>query len=169
MDFSKINEKVKQMTLNQFLLILAAAVLFIFLLLTIVGFVSGEASLGGGMRKADPTPEQVIQEKPDSTVYDMIGQIRSPTKSDSSGKHAVVVVSPYLQYDGNDKAFYEELDTKLQSIKASIYEYMASRTETEIKRKGELNVKAEILDIINEKLILGKVEAIYFKDYDFIK
>jgi len=169
MDFEKLNEKIRQLTLNQILVFIAAAALVIFILLTIAGFVSGEASLGGVMRKPDPTPEQVLQNNPDSTIYDMIGQIRVPTKTDSTDHHAIIVVSPWLAYDGNDRVFFEELDTKLQSIRASVYEYFASRTESEIKRKGEDAVKAEILEVINEKLILGKVEAVYFRDYDFIK
>ncbi|MBP5283851.1 MAG: flagellar basal body-associated FliL family protein [Treponema sp.] len=169
MFFVRLNDKVRGLTLNQFLGILAAASAGAFILIALIGLLTGKASFSGEFRKADPLPSAVLEQHPESKVYDMIGQIRSPTKPDSDDNYSVAVISPWLEYDGDDREFYEELDTKLRKIKAIIYDYVSSRTEKELRNRGEINVKSDILDEINASLVLGRVSAIYFRDYEFIK
>ncbi len=169
MTFDELKEKFDELSWEQLFAIVAGVIFAVFVIITIAGFATGKASFGGNLRKADPTPQAVLKDNPQSRVFDLIGQIRAPTRTDSHDKHAVVVILPWLEYDGEDKVFYEELDKKLNGIKAVFYEYVSGRTEQQLKNRGEAGVKSDLLALVNEKLVLGKIKGIYFKDYEFVK
>lgn len=169
MTFEELKEKFDELSWEQLLGIAAGVIFAVFVIITIAGFATGKASFGGNLRKSDPLPQTVLEKNPQSRAFDLIGQIRSPTLRDSRDRHAIVVILPWLEYDGDDKAFYEELDKKLNGIKAVFYEYVSARTEQQLKNRGEEGVKRDLLNLVNEKLVLGKIKGVYFKDYEFVK
>ncbi|MBQ7157810.1 MAG: hypothetical protein IJS09_00075 [Treponema sp.] len=137
---------------------------------TTVAVLTKRAVPGKGLRKDDPTPEQVssIFQKKHEKAFTKIGQLRSSTAPDENDRRAVVVVTPWLEYSGDDEAFYEELDTKLRSIKAIFMQYFINYTVDQLLSRGEALVKADLLSQINDELVLGKVTAVYFNEYQFL-
>ena len=80
---------------------------------------------------------------------------------------SVIVLVPWFEYDGNDKAFYEELDRKHMSLKNLLTTYFATRTKEELLSLGEDKIKSELKAQVNDTLVLGKISAVYFNDYIF--
>ena len=137
---------------------------------TIGAFLSKKAEPGKGLRRDDPTPEQTaaIFHREHKKAFTKIGQLRTSTAPDEKDRRVVVVVTPWLEYAGDDEAFYEELDTKLRSIKAIVTNYFVNYTLDQLLSRGEARVKADLLSEINAALVLGKIEAIYFNEYQFL-
>ena len=52
---------------------------------------------------------------------------------------------------------------------ALFLDYFARHTQKEILSLGEKKVKEELLFKINEQLVMGKISALYFDDYIFLK
>ena len=50
-----------------------------------------------------------------------------------------------------------------------LLDYFAGHTQKEILSLGEKKVKEELLFKINEQLVMGKISALYFDDYIFLK
>ena len=152
-----------------FIVILAVITLFI-VAVTLAAVYTKKASPGAGLRKNDPTPESlsVSFKQLHKSAFTRIGQLRTSTAPDENDRRAVVIITPWLEYPGNDAAFYEELDSKLRSIRAIITNYFINYTYPEILKKGELTVKQELTDEINGQLVLGAISAIYFNDYQFL-
>ncbi len=137
---------------------------------TAVAVVTKSAVPGKGLRRSDPTPEEMAAafQKADKKAFTKIGQLRSSTAPDENDSRAVVVITPWLSYAGGDEAFYEELDTKLRSIKAIITAYFPDYTVDQLLSRGEALVKADLITRINDELVLGKIIDIYFNEYQFL-
>jgi len=153
--------------------IFLCAVLVLFLLIaggTVVAFLTKKAEPGKGLRKDDPAPEQIssVLKKKHVSAFTKIGQLRSSTAPDEKDRRCVVVVTPWLEYNGNDESFCEELDVKLRSIRAIVTQYFMDYTVDQLLSRGESRVKADLLSRINDGLVLGKVSAIYFNEYQFL-
>lgn len=165
--------------LNKILLgVIAALVLII-----IVGLIVG-LSLKG---KKSPTTENynsISNVKPPVNTADVayyeLGTLRitpetnnkeiSNTEEVSEQKENVVmVVSPWLAYVPGDTEFYEELARKERELKSYFISYFSLRTKDQINALTEDNVIKELVQQINSKLSLGKINNIYFTDYIFIE
>ncbi len=156
------------MTLNKILLAITAILLLGIIGGTAVSLVSKKGSPGSGLRRIDPTPEQVSK-KEGSLAFNEVGKLRISTKSDEENLRAIVVVSPWLQYEQSDTDFYEEMDRKLSGIKSIFNGYFSSKTKAELLSKSESAIKAELLDQVNSIMVLGKVKAIYFNELQYIQ
>lgn len=173
-------------SLNKILKIAASAIIAIILIATAVLFASKKAVPAYGLRKNDPLPPSNNQtenstseqngmpasENFDSNkiaAYTALGQLRTTTKSSEKKAGVPVVVSPWLAYPEGDKTFYEELDRKNRSIKATITGYFSRYTERELLTHGEIAIKTDLLGEINSLLVLGKISAIYFNEYIFLE
>ena len=126
---------------------------------------------GSNLRKDDPTPQELAatfrtQKK---SAFTELGQLRTSTAPDEHDKRAVVIITPWLEYAGEDAAFYEELSNKLRSIRAIITNYFIDYTKDQLFSQGEPTVKQALLARINEQLVLGTITAIYFNDYQFLE
>lgn len=100
--------------------------------------------------------------------YKNLGKIRAVTASEKNKKGTTVVINPILSYTKDDKEFFEELSRKNSMIKSVFVNYFSSKTERELKSKGDAKIKTELLGEINEILILNKVQDIYFEDLIFL-
>lgn len=152
--------------------ILAATLFAIFSSITIVSgiaFAAKKAVPGAGLEKADAEKNGVTEifQPKKNPVFTKIGQIRCRSKIDSDGKSCVIVVTPVLEYKGEDLSFEEELDRKLTEITAIITSYFSSATQRELSEKGEDVIKEELLQAVNGILTLQKIKKIYFNDYLF--
>lgn len=151
--------------LNKILLIIAGAILIFIIAVSAVAICTKNARPGEGLRREDPNPSSV---GPSKTAFNEIGQIRVFTKEDEDEQKSVLVLVPWFEYDGEDTAFYEELDRKHLSIRNIFVTYFQTRTRGELMSLGESRIKSELKSLVNESLVLGKITGIYFNDYLFL-
>ena len=90
---------------------------------------------------------------------------------DKNGENVVtpIVITPWFSYEESNTELYEELSRKRILITGIISSYFSSRTEKELLSTAEEKIKAELLEEINAQLSLGKINAIYFSDYIYLK
>ncbi len=165
-------------TLVRILAIVAVALFAFIIAVTVWGFATGAvgkasraagASDGAGRtlfdaKKADPTPEAVAALDPagKTAVFADIGLLRART---ADSLPVTVVVSPYFPYPSADVAFQEELVGKTRTIRTAVLDWFASKKISEIGTLGESGVKRELVDRINARLTLGKIDTLYFGEY----
>ncbi|MBR4599827.1 MAG: hypothetical protein IKO39_07250, partial [Treponema sp.] len=103
-----------KINLNKILLLILGAVFVFILAVSAIALCTRNAHPGEGLRHEDPLPQSVGATK---TAFNHIGQIRAFTKESEGCPKSVLVLTPWFEYDGNDKAFFEELDRRHISIK----------------------------------------------------
>ncbi|MGI5174659.1 flagellar basal body-associated FliL family protein [Treponema sp. OMZ 840] len=145
----------------------SAILLSVLIFGTAAAFVSGKAKPGTDLRRKDPEP-QVFEKKiqADKAVFSHIGSLRCAT---ADNPPIPLVITVYFPYTAADKAFYEELSQKTRKIRFVITNYMEQYTRTELSDKGEQKLKADLTDLINRELVLGKITELYFSDYIFLE
>ena len=99
------------------------------------------------------------------SMYGEIGLLRARTNDPEQG---LVVVTPSFPYPEGDSAFHEELVLKTQGIRVAILDWFSSRSVKELDELGEEAVKAAVLETVNSLLVLGKLETVYFADYQIL-
>lgn len=98
-----------------------------------------------------------------SGVYDGIGRVRSAT---SDG--AVTIIHVAFPYNAQDRQFREELAAKRLELKAVVKTFLAGRQALDLHPSNENSIKAALRDIINDMLVFGKVEELYFAEFEVI-
>ena len=154
----------KMRNLNKILLAIIGLILVFIIAVSAIALCTKNARPGEGLRREDPLPKSVGTEK---SAFSEIGQIRVFSREDENEQKSVIVLVPWFEYDGNDKAFYEELDRKHMSLKNLLTTYFATRTKEELLSLGEDKIKSELKAQVNDTLVLGKISAVYFNDYIF--
>ncbi len=156
-----------RITLHGVLAVIAVAILLFIIAVSAIALCTKNAVPGSGLRKIDPTPAAVERTREGTAAFTRIGQLRTSTKLDGDEQRTVIIVTPWLEYAAGDDSLYEELDTKQRSLRSAIAAYFTRFTEADLKRRGETLVKADLLALVNSMLVLGKVQAIYFNEYQF--
>lgn len=148
-------------------LLFAGAFIIVFILITtVVLFFSGRLEPGKNLRKADVTPEKLVRsDKTGNTeVFTDLGTIRTATMDEPS---IPVIIKPYFSYPADDTEYYEELCRKTRKMQLLITQYFSSFTKEQLLENGEQKAKQDILQLINDELVLGKIPALYFEQYIF--
>lgn len=151
----------------QKILLVCCAVIVCFVLITTLALlISGKLEPGKNYRKADITPEKLVQaDKTGNTeVFTDLGTIRTGTRDDPS---IPIVIKPYFSYPADDIQYYEELCRKTRKMQLLISQYFAEFTKEQLMTAGEQKAKQDILQLINDELVLGQIPAIYFEQYIF--
>ncbi|MBO6218114.1 MAG: flagellar basal body-associated FliL family protein [Treponema sp.] len=154
-----------RLNINKILSLAIGGIVIFIIAVSAIALCTKNAHPGEGLRHEDPLPESVGKSK---SAFNEIGQIRVFTREDEKSKKSVIILVPWLEYDGNDQAFYEELDRKHLSIKNLLTTYFATRTKEELLNLGESKIKSELKEQVNETLVLGKITSVYFNDYLFL-
>ncbi len=170
----KVYEKPFTDYLPIILLIIIIGIVIAITGITAVALIRSHGNLNGTYRKADPEPQQVVNlSKKKGTgleAYTELGQMRVVTRAeDSDGYGSILIVAPWFTYPEEDTELFEEIVKKERMEKSVINEYFANRSRYQLLSMGEENVKNDILDLINQQLVLGKIEKIYFSQYLFIE
>lgn len=111
-------------------------------------------------RPADPIPAPLQNQE----TYTLLGTLRTGTKDDPS---IPLVVEPWFYYDSTDISFYQELQQKSRKIRTVVTDYFTGYTKEDLQRMGEQAVKEQLKNAINQVLVLGAIDALYFNDYTF--
>ena len=162
------NEK-KINSINKILSIILLALFAVLLFMTISAFISVKTKSKNNLQNSKPSFE--VSESKDDTlkVFAGLGRIRCSLKPEGdTDVRCPVVISPWFNYDKNDIQFYEELSKKAPLFKSLISSYFANGTKTHFQKIGEEQVKKEILSILNEHLVLGKIDELFFSEYIFL-
>lgn len=162
------NEK-KINSINKILSIILLALFALLLFMTITAFISVKIKSKKNLQNSKSSFE--VSESKDDTlkVFAGLGRIRCSLKPEGDTDiRCPVVISPWFNYDKNDIQFYEELSKKAPLFKSLISSYFANGTKTHFQKIGEEQVKKEILSILNEHLVLGKIDELFFSEYIFL-
>lgn len=155
--------------INKILIYVIIGLAGFFLLSTVISLLTGKASLHN-YRKSDPSQISQLSDKTEKmNAFKELGSIRALTKPEEDVATGVnLVVTPWFSYEESDSSFTEELSHKKQAFKTVILNYFASYTKKQLYSKGEKSVKYELLELINQNLVMGKIQAVYFDDYIFL-
>ena len=166
------------MKLNRLLSVFLIGIFTLIVFLTAIFLFTKKAEPGKNLVKKsefqqiDSKSNQTYFKSKEKSTFSNIGQLRVSTKPDSKNNSeqnsAVVVITPWLEYSGNDSDFYAELDSKTSKMRSIIQAYICAHTLKELNQKGEAKVKQELLSSINSILVLKKIESIYFTEYQFL-
>ncbi|MDE7290643.1 MAG: hypothetical protein K2N58_01210 [Treponemataceae bacterium] len=155
---------------NAILMAIIIALCALIFISSIVAFIAGKRP-GMNLRRNDPKGVEQIKGASDAlNEFKEFGTLRITTmpNEDSQENSSVLVVTPWLSYEGNDSAFYEELVSRKRLFTSFFVEYFSSRSKNALLSIGEKNIKQELLDKFNLELRLGQLSAIYFDDYIFL-
>lgn len=157
-------------SLNKFLYIIIILIIAIILTGTVVAFISGKSRIGSGVRVAEPAPQTTDSSEEEQNVFTALGQIRTTTPfSAGSDKKVTVILEPWFSYQSTDPAFKEELISKRQKIKSIFINYFTGRSYEQLRKDGEALIKQDLTKQINNELVLGTIEKLYFEEYLFLE
>ncbi|GHV26416.1 hypothetical protein AGMMS4952_06420 [Spirochaetia bacterium] len=156
-------------------------VLALLLILAILGgsiYALATGSPGGRSPKATASPQASGRAAPsvspsttslaaaEAGIFSGLGRLRCPTAGDKPG---MVILQAAFPYYPGDLSFSEELASRIRELRNITIAYFAALTPEELGRKGEADVKAELLARYNGILRLGRIETLYFNEYMVIE
>lgn len=148
--------------------ILILVLLFLILLIggtTLFVFFVSPSKIGANLRHQDPSAQKITRDNTyfsDTAVYSQLGRLRAAT---SDAPPVSLIVSPYFPYPSDDEAFYEEISLKNRKIKLIIIEYFSKYESHALKKRGEQKIKEDLVQLINDELVMGKISALFFEEF----
>jgi len=155
---------------NTILTAIVIALCALIFISSVIAIIAGKRP-GMNLRRSDPASVEQIKGADDNlSAFKEFTTLRIITmpNEDSQGNASILVVTPWLSYEGSDSAFYEELVSRKRLFTSFFVEYFSSRSKNALLSIGEKNIKQELLDKFNSELRLGQLSAIYFDDYIFL-
>lgn len=153
--------------IEKILLLVIIIILSLILLGTVFVFISGNADPAKNLRKQETTSDVLKElESSNTAYYTQIGTLRCKTKDTNP---IALVVNISFEYPTNDIPFYEEIFRKNKKITLLIIDYFENFKKEELLEKGELKIKADLTEIINSELVLGKIKTVYLTEYIFLE
>lgn len=154
---------------NKALPLAAAAIAALIVLGTIAALIAGKRP-GMAYRKSDPASAAQIKSGQKQMQFKEFGTLRTRLLPQEGSEEAgsVLLVTPWLSYENDDSAFYEELISKKNLFSSYILEFFSTKTKNQLLSIGEKEIKRLLLERFNSQLSLGKLSAIYFDDYIFL-
>lgn len=99
-------------------------------------------------------------------TFSGIGRLRIPA---SGQPEATVIISISFPYPADDHPFTEELAAHVSDFRSVARGYFSSLPREKIIKLDENAAKTELLKRFNAILRLGKIETLYFTDYNVIE
>lgn len=109
------------------------------------------------------TETQVLQLQ--ENIFTGIGRLRAVSADRPPVTIVVSIAFPYLP---EDRAFAEELATKIPEFRNTALEYFSTHSAVELRQSGEAIIKTDLLRRYNNLLHLGSISVLYFNDFMFI-
>lgn len=153
-----------QKVLIYILVAIVASIIALTVILAATGSLAKLNGKSGQNDSAQVSGEESGTDDYDFAVFDGIGTLRLST---CDAEPVPIVLSVYFYYPVNDSLYYEELCSKARSLKAVISGYFAGQTVAQLQKRGESTVKAQLRNLLNKELVLGKIEELYFGEYLF--
>jgi flagellar basal body-associated protein FliL len=107
----------------------------------------------------------------EANIFTGLGRLRCPTAGGSiaGAPPGMVILQAAFPYYPGDRAFSEELVSRIRELRNISAAYFAALTLEELGRKSEADIKAELLARYNGVLRLGRIETLYFNEYMVIE
>lgn len=162
-------------SLNAFLTGCCIVILLIIIGGTAVFFTSGANRRHSGYQYSSvPQEFRLPPQAENGSGYVELGNIRAITLPEQNADNTIIqgiplVVNPWLSYQAQDTELYEEIITKKRPIAAAVAGYFSSLTYDEFRSLSEQQIKQELLARINQTLVLGSIDAIYFDTLIFFE
>jgi flagellar basal body-associated protein FliL len=118
-----------------------------------------------GGAKPGQTPSQAAVQNEKGRVFTGMGRLRFPLGGDQD---AAIIISITFPYNPDDRAFSEELASRVGELRALTGVYFKSQTASQLEKINEEDMKKSLLDQYNRVLRLGNIEILYFNDYMII-
>ena len=150
--------------INYFLTFLFFGILFVIIFVSAYFLFSKPEDQINEYRKIDNPVN--LQKSVDYSVFSDFGRLRTFT---ADNPQVPVVVLPFISYKTENTFLYEELCQKQRKIKSIILHFFTQKTQKELFLLGENSIKSQLLQLINEELSMGKIEALYFEEYIFLE
>ena len=150
--------------INYFLAFLFFGILFVIIFVSAYILYSKPEDKINEYRKIDNPVN--LQKSVDYSIFSDFGRLRTFTKDNPQ---IPVVVLPFISYKTENTFLYEELCQKQRKIKSIILQFFTQKTQKELYLLGENSIKSQLLQLINEELSMGKIEALYFEEYIFLE
>jgi flagellar basal body-associated protein FliL len=116
------------------------------------------ANRGAGADRAGETAGQ------GPGVFTGIGRLRIPVAAGHGAEKATLILSIAFPYPPQDRAFAEELASRVGDFRRIAAEYFSSCSAEELRSPDEDALKAGLLRRYNAILMLGNIRALYFND-----
>jgi flagellar basal body-associated protein FliL len=102
----------------------------------------------------------------EASIFTGLGRLRCPTAGANPG---MVILQTAFPYYPGDRAFSEELVSRIRELREISAAYFAALTVEELCRKSEADIKTELLTRYNGILRLGRIEILYFNEFMLIE
>ena len=99
---------------------------------------------------------------PEEHIFTGIGRLRLSTAEPQS---AMVILTINFPYSSGDRAFAEELATRIRDFRTITRDYFQSISGQELMNKSEEQIKTELLQAFNSILRLGRIQSLFFNDF----
>lgn len=147
------------------MILLALALIMLIVAGTIYAFVRVPGSpplfrIGG----AESGPARAASAEGGTGVFAGIGRLRIPLTGAST-----MILSIAFPYPPGDRAFTEELASKIGDFRALATDYFSALPAEKLVNLDEETAKTEILKRYNASLRLGTIQALYFNDLMIIE
>ena len=109
---------------------------------------------------AQSAPE--TQEFAEAHIFTGIGRLRLSTAGPQSAMVILTITFPYIP---TDRAFAEELAARIGDFRTIAGDYFLSFNIEELLVKDEEEIKAELLELFNQVLRLGRIQILFFNDF----
>ena len=144
------------------LLLLALTLVLVIAAGTVYALVFRPKSTPASPPAAGPAPRV----SPDAAIFTGLGRLRCPTAGDGP---ALVILQATFPYFPGDRPFAEELVSRLREFRSLTAAYFAALSPGDLRRKGEDEIKADLLANYNALLRLGQIQTLYFNEYMLIE
>ena len=118
-----------------------------------------------GERRPSPGPVSSLADG-EVGVFSGIGSFRIPLTGQPP---STVILSISFPYPANDRAFTEELASRMGDFRSIVTEYFSALSADAIAGLDEDAAKAVILRRYNALLRLGRIETLYFSDLMIVR
>jgi flagellar basal body-associated protein FliL len=106
----------------------------------------------------------------DASIFTGLGRLRCPTADSKAGANpGMVILQAVFPYYPGDRAFSEELVSRIRDFRETSAAYFAALTPEELGNKSDGEIKTELLARYNALLRLGRIETLYFNEYMIIE
>lgn len=140
-------------TIYRVLLIIAALLVLVILIGTIVGLVN---------KWKKPVIKSSGSAQVSEEIFSGLGTMRIPT---ADPEPETLVISITFPYNKSDISFSEELASRLSRFKTATAEYLGAFTAEELSAMDADTVSGELLKRYNSILRLGKIKQLYIHEF----
>lgn len=94
-----------------------------------------------------------------------IGRLRAVLQKDRGKDGATVIIRVVFPYNVADRAFTEELVKNTGAFREAITAYFAGLAASDPRLHDEEAIKTELIERLNTRLRLGKIDRLFFSEF----